>query len=273
MPKSMPSSPALRHPGGDVKRARSRRRAPSSSRPRRGGCAMPTRQRRAHHRARPRLRRRPRQLAVQHRRARRPRHRLRARPARPRPIGEAHRRTRPRLAVGRSSGFLDAVGIAQGRPRRPFDGRRDRHPHRARPPERVGLPHADRLAGLGPEIDRDYIEGFVAASSRRDLKPVLERLFQDPRPSPVNSSTTCSNISGSTGWTRRSKGLSGGTLPRWKAAAVLAAELAATEVPVLAIWGRRSGRPVAHARALNGRARAEITPTRDTWFRWRRRTA
>jgi pimeloyl-ACP methyl ester carboxylesterase len=34
-------------------------------------------------------------------------------------------------------------------------------------------------AGLGAEIDRDYIEGFVAASSRRELKPVLERLFAD----------------------------------------------------------------------------------------------
>jgi pyruvate dehydrogenase E2 component (dihydrolipoamide acetyltransferase) len=35
-------------------------------------------------------------------------------------------------------------------------------------------------AGLGPEIDRDYIEGFVAASNRRELKPVLQRLFADP---------------------------------------------------------------------------------------------
>jgi pyruvate dehydrogenase E2 component (dihydrolipoamide acetyltransferase) len=35
-------------------------------------------------------------------------------------------------------------------------------------------------AGLGPEINRAYIEGFVAAKSRRDLKPVLEQLFEDP---------------------------------------------------------------------------------------------
>ena len=34
-------------------------------------------------------------------------------------------------------------------------------------------------AGLGAEIDRDYIEGFVAASSRRELKPLLQRLFAD----------------------------------------------------------------------------------------------
>ena len=34
-------------------------------------------------------------------------------------------------------------------------------------------------AGLGPEINRDYIEGFIAAGGRRELKPVLELLFAD----------------------------------------------------------------------------------------------
>jgi pyruvate dehydrogenase E2 component (dihydrolipoamide acetyltransferase) len=35
-------------------------------------------------------------------------------------------------------------------------------------------------AGLGDEIDPVYTQGFVAAKSRRELKPVLERLFADP---------------------------------------------------------------------------------------------
>ena len=35
-------------------------------------------------------------------------------------------------------------------------------------------------AGLGPEINVDYIDGFIAASSRRDLKPVIEQLFANP---------------------------------------------------------------------------------------------
>lgn len=30
-------------------------------------------------------------------------------------------------------------------------------------------------AGLGPDINMEYIEGFVSAASRRDLKPVLEK--------------------------------------------------------------------------------------------------
>jgi pyruvate dehydrogenase E2 component (dihydrolipoamide acetyltransferase) len=34
-------------------------------------------------------------------------------------------------------------------------------------------------AGLGPDINMDYIDGFISAASRRDLKPVLENLFAD----------------------------------------------------------------------------------------------
>ena len=34
-------------------------------------------------------------------------------------------------------------------------------------------------AGLGPEINADYIDGFVSAASRRELKPVLLNLFAD----------------------------------------------------------------------------------------------
>jgi pyruvate dehydrogenase E2 component (dihydrolipoamide acetyltransferase) len=52
---------------------------------------------------------------------------------------------------------------------------------------KVALAHPDRIAsltlvasvGLGREINRDYIDGFIAAETRRELKPVLELLFAD----------------------------------------------------------------------------------------------
>ena len=47
-------------------------------------------------------------------------------------------------------------------------------------PDAGRLADADRSAGLGAEINAGYIEGFVAAGSRRELKPVLEQLFADP---------------------------------------------------------------------------------------------
>jgi pyruvate dehydrogenase E2 component (dihydrolipoamide acetyltransferase) len=34
-------------------------------------------------------------------------------------------------------------------------------------------------AGVGQEVNRDYLDGFVAAESRRELKPVLQLLFAD----------------------------------------------------------------------------------------------
>jgi len=35
-------------------------------------------------------------------------------------------------------------------------------------------------AGLGREIDGSFIDGFIAAAGRKDLKPQLEKLFADP---------------------------------------------------------------------------------------------
>ncbi len=47
-------------------------------------------------------------------------------------------------------------------------------------PDRVDSVTAISSAGLGPEINAGYIEGFIAANSRKDMKPHLETLFADP---------------------------------------------------------------------------------------------
>lgn len=47
-------------------------------------------------------------------------------------------------------------------------------------PGRVASLTLVNSAGLGPEINAGYIDGFVAAESRRELKPVVEQLFADP---------------------------------------------------------------------------------------------
>ena len=35
-------------------------------------------------------------------------------------------------------------------------------------------------AGLGADMNAGYLDGFVRASTRRELKPVLQQLFADP---------------------------------------------------------------------------------------------
>lgn len=47
-------------------------------------------------------------------------------------------------------------------------------------PTRVASLVLVNSAGLGGEINAAYIEGFVGAASRRELKPVVEQLFADP---------------------------------------------------------------------------------------------
>ena len=47
-------------------------------------------------------------------------------------------------------------------------------------PGRVASLALVATAGLGAEINTGYTEGFVAAATRRELKPVIEQLFADP---------------------------------------------------------------------------------------------
>ena len=35
-------------------------------------------------------------------------------------------------------------------------------------------------AGLGAEIDGEYIEGFISSTRRKEIKPLLDKLFADP---------------------------------------------------------------------------------------------
>ena len=47
-------------------------------------------------------------------------------------------------------------------------------------PQRIASLVLIASAGLGAEINGGYIDGFVAAATKRELKPVLEQLFADP---------------------------------------------------------------------------------------------
>jgi pyruvate dehydrogenase E2 component (dihydrolipoyllysine-residue acetyltransferase) len=47
-------------------------------------------------------------------------------------------------------------------------------------PQRVRSVTLVASAGLGPEINMDYVQGFINARRRKDLKPVVQLLFADP---------------------------------------------------------------------------------------------
>ena len=108
-------------------------------------------------------------------------------------------------------------------------------------------------AGLGPEINRDYIDGFVSSASRRQLKPVLENLFADSglvNRSLVDGVLRYKRLDGVTeSLTALADGVFADGAQSWVEPGVVAA----LDVPVLVVWGAEDRIvPAAHAKAASG---------------------
>jgi pyruvate dehydrogenase E2 component (dihydrolipoamide acetyltransferase) len=122
----------------------------------------------------------------------------------------------------------------------------------------LALDHPDRVAGLvliapaglGPDINMEYIDGFVHAAGKKDLKPVLSHLFGD------ESLVTRSLVDG----VLRYKRLDGVTdllgalatalFPNGRQAADPVRRLDARTLPVTVVWGADDRViPAAHAAA------------------------
>lgn len=116
-------------------------------------------------------------------------------------------------------------------------------------------------AGLGEEIDRDYLEGFIAATGRRDLKPVLQRLFADPSLVSRQMVEETLRYKRLDGVTEALRTLAAGLFPDGRQRRVLAAELAGFEGPLLVVWGERDQViPAAHASLAPEAAEVHVLP-------------
>lgn len=116
-------------------------------------------------------------------------------------------------------------------------------------------------AGLGTEINAGYLAGFVAAASRRDLKPVVEQLFADPKLVTRQLLEDVLRYKRLDGVEDALRSLSSQFLDDGRQGGVLAQRLEGVEAPVLVVWGEEDRIiPAAHATALDGRARAEVIP-------------
>jgi pyruvate dehydrogenase E2 component (dihydrolipoyllysine-residue acetyltransferase) len=77
--------------------------------------------------------------------------------------------------------FMDALGLATAHLVGHSLGGAVALQFAAAHPERCASLVLIASAGLGREIDNGYLEGFVTASRRKDLKPHLEKLFADSK--------------------------------------------------------------------------------------------
>ena len=126
-------------------------------------------------------------------------------------------------------------------------------------------------AGLGPEIG-SYVDEFVAAQGRKDLKPVLEKLFAD-------KSLVSRQLVDDVLKYKRLDGVEGapevsapGAVRRRQAAGCASARPGAASCRLtLVIWGKEDEIiPAAHAAQLAGRQGACARGRRATWCSWRR---
>ena len=114
-------------------------------------------------------------------------------------------------------------------------------------------------AGLGADINGGYLDGFVSAASRRDLKPVVEQLFANQElvsRQLIDNLLRAKRIDGVEATLRA---LADNVFAGGKQGAVLANEIAKAGTPVQVIWGREDRIiPVAHATALGAAAKATV---------------
>ena len=129
----------------------------------------------------------------------------------------------------------------------------------AEAPERVRSAALVCPAGLGPEIDRGYIDGFVSSGSRRQLKPVLENLFADPglvNRSLVDGVLRYKRLDGVT---ESLQALADGVFPDGAQGWVEPGSIAGLAAPVLVVWGAEDRIvPASHAEAAASAAAVEV---------------
>lgn len=127
------------------------------------------------------------------------------------------------------------------------------------------LAHPDRVAslvliasaGLGEEINGEYIEGFIAANRRKEMKNVLGMLFADPDLVNRQLVQDVMKFKRLDGVDEALRAVADRLFPDGRQADV--PDLSGVEVPILAIWGREDGIiPHSHAENLPEHARVEI---------------
>ena len=125
-------------------------------------------------------------------------------------------------------------------------------------PARVASLTLIASAGLGEDINAEYIDGFVSAASRKQLKPVLKHLFADASlvsRAMVDDLLKYKRLDGVQDFLQA---LKTALFTDGRQAASIAAGVADAGIPTTLIWGAEDAViPSAHTRALAG-ARVEI---------------
>jgi pyruvate dehydrogenase E2 component (dihydrolipoamide acetyltransferase) len=131
----------------------------------------------------------------------------------------------------------------------------------------MALNHADRVAsvtavcsaGLGPEINMAYIDGFMQAKRRKQLQPVLEMLVADPAMvsrEMIEDVLKFKRLDGAEAALNR---IADDTFAGGRQALELTGRLGEIKVPVQVIWGQKDRIiPASHAEGLPASVRVHV---------------
>lgn len=124
-------------------------------------------------------------------------------------------------------------------------------------PEKVASLVLLASAGYGEEINADYIEGFIAANRRRDMKSALQMLFANPDLVTRDLVNDILSYKRKDGVNEALRKVADSVFADGKQVRVI--DASGLGVPVLALWGNEDGIvPASHAKNLPDGARVQI---------------
>ena len=155
------------------------------------------------------------------------------------------------------AGFMDEMGIEKAHIFGHSMGGAVAGSFAIKHPDRVQSLALIASAGLGEEINGDYIEGFIAANRRKEMREALKLLFADPElvnRQLVNDLMKFKRLDGVDEALRK---IADKLFPGGKQADV--PDISGVEVPMLVVWGAEDKIvPVAHAQNVPEGARVEV---------------
>jgi pyruvate dehydrogenase E2 component (dihydrolipoamide acetyltransferase) len=127
-------------------------------------------------------------------------------------------------------------------------------------PKRVASVSLVCSAGLGPEINTQYIEGFIRSDKRKDMKATVEALFADPSFVSRDMVDDLLKYKRLDGVLPALRAIADAVFAGGRQGAIYTERLAKLDVPVQAIWGAEDAIiPAMHATALP-EARRHVLP-------------